>query len=385
MNNKIIIVLLIIFSSCGISIFNQSKDDDMININYDYFLVGEDLIHFDIFYSIPYNEFIFSKEENGFSSNIISSVLIKDEKNNIVFNDSWSNNISFDYYDQTQRKNDNIFSFSTILSMSSKYTISIEVSDYLNNKYWNMNSSMITENFDLLSDLKLYVKVDKNLITIENYEKQYNDDIDTVWIKYQIFDKNIDKNGIIFNVEESSTDLVNKNLIIEIDSSQVSNYKINLLPVPLNQFASEKVIINCSYKDANKQKTLILLNNKLKEYNYSILLEPIEYVLSKQSYIEYSTLDSLGKIDYIFNYWSDNEQSGLLEEFYTRVEYANLRFKSIKSSGSQSDKGRIYILNGKPLNVDYDFTQKGDYEIWYYYDKKFIFINRFGYYECYKC
>ena len=385
MNNKMILILLLIFSSCGISIFNQNKDSDSINIDYDYFLVGDNSIHFDIFYSIPYNEFIFSKKENGFFSNIISSVTIKDEKNNIVYNDSWSNSVSFDYYDQTQSTNDSIFSFSAVLPKDNKYTISIEVSDYSNSKHWNINTSMITEKFELLSDLKLYAKVDNSLISIENYKKQYNEDIDTVWVKYQIFDNSIDKEGIIFNVVESSINLVNKNLIIEIDSTQLFNYKINLLPIPLIQFTSGKVIINCKYKDVSKQKTLILLSNELKEYNYSILLEPITYLLSKQSYIEYSTLDSLGKVDYVINYWSDNEQSGLLEEFYTRVEYANLRFKSIKSSGSQSDKGRIYILNGKPLNVDYDFTQKGDYEIWYYYDKKFIFINKFGYYECYQC
>ena len=96
-------------------------------------------------------------------------------------------------------------------------------------------------------------------------------------------------------------------------------------------------------------------------------------------------LDSLQKIDYIYKYWSKDKNSDLLDEFYSRVIYSNMNFKSIKSSGSQSDKGKIYIIYGKPLNVDYSFTQNGDYEIWYYHDKKFIFINRFGYYECYKC
>ena len=385
MNNKTILILLLIFSSCSFSILDKNNDNDMINIDYDYFLVAEDSIQFDISYLIPFNEFIFNKKEDGFFSSLISSVLIKDENNNIVFNDSWSNDISFDYYDETQSTHDNIFNFSTILPNNNKYTIFIEVSDYLNNKHWNSNTNMITDAFDLLSDLKLYAKVNNNLINIESYEKQYNEDIDTVWIKYQILDKSIDKDGIIFNVVENSINVTNKNLVIEIDSSQLYNYTINLLPIPLTEFTSGQVIINCNYRDISKQKSLIFSSNKLKDYNYSILLEPIKYVLSKNSYIKYSTLDSLGKMNYILDYWSENETSGLLEEFYSRVEYANLRFKSIKASGSQSDKGRIYILNGKPLDVDYNFTQNGDYEIWHYYDKKFIFINRFGYYECYQC
>ena len=111
----------------------------------------------------------------------------------------------------------------------------------------------------------------------------------------------------------------------------------------------------------------------------------MEYIMDKNSYIKYNVLDSLEKIDYIFNYWNQDQYSDLLDEFYSRVVYSNSNFKSIKSSGSQSDKGKIYIIYGKPINIDYNFTQNGDYEIWYYNDKKIIFINRFGYYECYQC
>ena len=76
----------------------------------------------------------------------------------------------------------------------------------------------------------------------------------------------------------------------------------------------------------------------------------------------------------------------LLKEFYSRVQYSNVEFKSIKGTGSESDKGKIYIVYGKPFDIEYQLSEAGDYqEIWIYRDEKFIFINRYGYYECYNC
>ena len=52
---------------------------------------------------------------------------------------------------------------------------------------------------------------------------------------------------------------------------------------------------------------------------------------------------------------------------------------------SDSDQGKIYIIYGRPQNIDYEFNENGEYEIWQYRNKKFVFINRFGYFECYQC
>ena len=82
----------------------------------------------------------------------------------------------------------------------------------------------------------------------------------------------------------------------------------------------------------------------------------------------------------------DVNNISLFNEFYLRVEYANLKYRNILGDGSKSDKGRIYIVYGKPFNIENRISQNGDYqEIWIYRDRKFIFINRYGYYECYNC
>ena len=71
------------------------------------------------------------------------------------------------------------------------------------------------------------------------------------------------------------------------------------------------------------------------------------YIFNSQEYIEYVDLDSLGRIEFIEDYWMQKKDNDLLYEFYNRVVYANTNFK--KLSGSASDMGKIYIIYGKPL------------------------------------
>ena len=139
-------------------------------------------------------------------------------------------------------------------------------------------------------------------------------------------------------------------------------------------------------KDIHKIKSIIIKKEEEVIIDYQALLKPMEsYMLNHKEYVEYADLDSSKKIEYIENYWLDKKDPTLLREFYKRVQYANSNFKKIGNPGSNSDQGRIYVMYGRPLDVDFEFNENGEFEIWQYRNKRFIFINRFGYYECYQC
>ena len=93
----------------------------------------------------------------------------------------------------------------------------------------------------------------------------------------------------------------------------------------------------------------------------------------------------MNRIDYIKGFWEDKYNENLLNEFYKRVKYSNINFFGLNDKGWQSDRGRIYILHGPPLSINFEFNEDGDFEIWTYASRKFIFKNKFGNYECYMC
>jgi GWxTD domain-containing protein len=76
------------------------------------------------------------------------------------------------------------------------------------------------------------------------------------------------------------------------------------------------------------------------------------------------------------------ERNELMEEYYSRVEYANKNFKHFLD-GWKTDMGMVFIIFGSPNNVDrhpFDIDAK-PYEVWYYYElnRQLVFVDDTGF------
>jgi GWxTD domain-containing protein len=88
------------------------------------------------------------------------------------------------------------------------------------------------------------------------------------------------------------------------------------------------------------------------------------------------------------NYWHrldptpETEFNELMSEFYTRVDYCEMNFKSLSGNGgAKSDRGRIYIKYGPPDLIGRDTdSQDKVVESWTYKksNRKFVFIDQDG-------
>ena len=395
MNNKILLILVVFLFSCSLSLPIIPNDNDKkINIDYDYYYLNDSNLLFDISYSIPYKELIFIKEADGFYSNITCSIRLENKDGDILYSNSWMDSIYLEYFEETTTSNKYLSYYS--LSIDNKkihqngdaadYILHIEINDYPNHKYWNNNIILSIKEPEILSDLNFFIKNNNEYVKMENFKNDDIEDIDTIWVKYQIIDDNIDSSGIKFEIKQNSLDSKEQYLTLTIDKENIQTYKINLLPIPLKDIYSGEIIANCYYKNIKKQAFVSLLNDNSIEYDYEILFGPMEYILDEREYIDYITLKREEKMNYVLQYWENINDPSLLNEFYSRIEYSNLKFRNILGDGFKSDKGKIYIIYGKPFNIENRINQNGDYqEIWIYRNKKFIFINKYGYYECYNC
>ena len=143
--------------------------------------------------------------------------------------------------------------------------------------------------------------------------------------------------------------------------------------------------INLSYKDIIISKTLGFIDLSKIEYDLSILIGPMYYVLDAD-YYGFESMEFEEQKKYIKNYWeniSENDNGELFREFYKRVIYVNKNFNYLSTQGWDTDKGRIYIINGKPEKISYDFSDQTEFEIWEYENRNYIFVNNGGYYELY--
>ena len=83
------------------------------------------------------------------------------------------------------------------------------------------------------------------------------------------------------------------------------------------------------------------------------MLSPLKYLTSRDEHNELLSMDSpkaAAEAFWLKHAGSKERASGLIRNFYNRVEYANRYFSSYKE-GWKTDRGMIYIVFGLPSTI----------------------------------
>lgn len=129
--------------------------------------------------------------------------------------------------------------------------------------------------------------------------------------------------------------------------------------------------------------------------NKPISLQQPEFAIEMLKYIEeeeiVSNLLDEDEDDYqkvLHEFWKqydptpETEYNELMEEYYSRIDYAALEFRGIsKNNGLSTDRGKIYIKHGKPDNIERASDSQGYVvETWIYkiLKQKFVFVDKQG-------
>ncbi len=371
-----LIYLILFLISCSSNKMESKKHKNFnkkIEFNYNYYFTSNDSVVYDFFYSIPYKQMVFEKNDKDFKTSLSSNINITN-KGQLIYSKSWYDEIVAEYYEDTKVLKKS-FSKSIKLPRRENF-LSLVINDYKNNKYWFLDTLITDKEYRYLSNISVYKKIDDELNLLK--ESYIDNKRDTIWLKFQLLDDNFNEK---LEITLSEFGLPSK--VYRLTNEDIKSNKINYFPITLEDFEN-KVKISSNYKDEYREIFLrLMLENN--EVNFNALIGPFEYLLSRRDYLTYVDLDTLGRIDYIKGFWEDKYNENLLNEFYKRVKYSNINFFGLNDKGWQSDRGRIYILHGPPLSINFEFNEDGDFEIWTYASRKFIFKNKFGNYECYMC
>jgi GWxTD domain-containing protein len=129
--------------------------------------------------------------------------------------------------------------------------------------------------------------------------------------------------------------------------------------------------------------------------NKPISLRQPEFAIEMLKFIEegeiVSNLLDGDEDDYqklLHEYWKQfdptpgTEYNELMEEYYSRIDYAALEFSGIsKNNGLSTDRGKIYIKHGMPDNIERASNSQGYVvETWVYknLNQKFLFVDKQG-------
>ena len=371
-----LIYLTLFLISCSSNKVESKKYKNFnkkIEFNYNYYFTSNDSVIYDFFYSIPYKQLVFEKSNKDFKTSLSSNINITN-KGQLIYSKSWYDEIVAEYYEDTKILK-KTFSKSIKLPRKENF-LSLVINDYKNNKYWFLDTLITDKEYRYLSNISVYTKVDDKFKLLK--ESFLENKADTIWLKFQLLDNNFNEE---LEITLSEFGLPSK--VYSLTNKDIKSNNINYFPINLKDFEN-KVKISSKYKNEYREIFLRLMIED-NEVNFNDLIGPFEYLLSRKDYLTYVDLDTLNRIDYIKGFWEDKYNENLLNEFYKRVKYSNINYFGLNDKGWQSDRGRIYILHGPPLSINFEFNEDGDFEIWTYASRKFIFKNKFGNYECYMC
>ncbi len=109
--------------------------------------------------------------------------------------------------------------------------------------------------------------------------------------------------------------------------------------------------------------------------------EPIQFIASKDDYSDLRKGSRNTRIKKFEDFWKTKDPSPLtaynevMHEFYRRVDYSITAFRTLKEmNGAITDRGKIYILFGKPSSTERLLSPTGaPREIWKYVTLKKVF------------
>ena len=393
---KFLIYLLFISA-----IFSQNRNIDR---NIDQFKINtftrpleSGLVEVMCFVKIPNYSLQFIKEGRSFIAEYDANLSVVDEDEVEVATGSFSDKIIVKKFSETtSRVKSTILSSSFVIPLED-YIISVNIKDI---------------DTKLTSKKTKKVELDDFSDTFQVYEPIFLKEADGEW-GFLDNEFPIDANQII--IKENQLKFYQYATISPGDYTMVINVfsgkKLQWTDT-INSSSNTKVVshlINLPTKDINKVdlKIEVTVNqgelsasksSKFKSRdsfmfggvgNIDLALSQMNYILTTQERKELKNLKQNEKEGIFKKAWARREPkpetkvNELMDEYYARVQFAEENFSRGSSGGWRSDMGMIFILFGKPDDIQRYSSMQSNYvyETWYYFSigEEFAFVDDYGF------
>lgn len=405
--------LLAIFLSFIISIagFTQTVNDrDKIKFNpnpkfFEEFLnfssTEKGKTRVDVFIQVPYSEVQFIKAEGGFRSkyNLTVSVFDKD-KENLLMEKSWNENIFAKEFDQTISKANFNLSLRSFNLEPDEYMVRTAFEDVDSRKEYASENVVKVREFkeDLeLSDIMLISKqtiVDGNSKIIPNVSRNVAAKKDGIPFFFEVYSNAKRDINIKFSILENT----NLRLYTEFQNKQIDSGKTQIFhTINKDDLGLGNYVLEVEIEDGVNDLTASVSKTFLSRWmGVPSSIKDLDKAIAQLLYIATSSeLDELEeikskdeKIKKFLEFWKkkdpdpQSEENPVFDEYYRRVAFANENF-SHYVEGWRTDRGMVYIILGPPNNIDrhpFEYDSK-PYEVWEYYElnKSFVFLDETGF------
>ncbi|MBS1519260.1 MAG: GWxTD domain-containing protein [Bacteroidetes bacterium] len=407
-----IILLFILLTSQAFAVKN-------IYFNFDYALYkGESNTSIlELYYSVNQNSLKHEKGDNGFEGAAMIDISIQDlATKEFIISNTYKTPSSLSDTSRKSASQKLVGQLNYVLKPG-KYKLKITGSDFNNSDNQDVFESEISvtgiENSGItLSEIELATKIRKSenvksvfykntLEVIPNPSNLFGMNLSEMYYYCEIYGLTPENISEKFSIEHSVLDLNNKVLIskskdaerngadrvdygiVSIDSLSSGTYILRITvtdPSRSISFSSEKkfYIFNNTGEQVRSDDKDDFLRSEFASKSESDVTDEFQkmaYVMSSQEISNFEKLNNLQeKRKYLYSFWKTRESATgkpytkIKSDYFTRVKEADKNYKESFKDGWKSDRGRIYIVYGKPDDIErYPFqAATKSYEIWKY-------------------
>lgn len=422
---KYFFLLLTVLFFTGINDTRAQRDKDR-SFYYDYgqdiyaetyYFPSDNIDSIDVLllFRLRYNILTFSKmpDKNRKIYYAVPSLTVdyRDSQGIIRFRDNWRDTIYTDNYDLTKSKKDFVIAYINKTLPAAEYKLSIDLAN-MYNKSVARKSLPKNSAFDFYNSLTvskpLFIYAHKNnlykpfvfggnlnfssdksnMVLALSYKAKY--DSYNYNIKHETtgpfspWKENIDISGQEEVVKGKGVRIINSGdgFLLALDKDIKPNkaaYDFGLINISLPPERLVPGRYTLTISPVGVQDT-VTYSFKVEWINKPVSLRKPEYAAELMKYIltddEYEEISDGSKgeiLEKIWLYWKKNDPTKFtpyneaMAEFFTRVDYAFFNFQTFETKdGAKTDRGKIYILKGKPVSIERNLKDGKTIEIWTY-------------------
>ena len=386
-------------------IFPQNRNQGNLNRNIDQFRMTSftrplesGLVEIMSFVVIPNRSLQFIKEKNKFIAEYDANIFVTTDDEDVqVATGSFSDKIISNRFSETTSKVKSTVLNTSFVVPLDDYNISINVKD-LDTKLSSKKSNNV-ELKQFSNDSQVYdpifikeakgewgfefnkFPIDANQIVVKNNEIQF----------YQYAVINAGVYEMVINILSGKEVQWSKT----INSSSESRVISHLITVPTKDINRKdlKVQVSVNQKNSTKSRSLRFRfrNSFMPDSitNIDLALSQMNYILTSDERKELKKLKQSDKENFFKKAWArrdpkpDTKVNELMDEYYGRVSFTEENFSRGTSGGWRSDMGMIFILFGKPDDIQRHTSMQSNYsyETWYYFSigQEFAFVDDYGF------
>jgi GWxTD domain-containing protein len=362
----------------------------------------------DVYVEVPYEAIHFMMEDGLFRSSYEITINIYDAKEHLVEDKWWTERVETKSYDESVSATLGNLSQRSFTLPPGQYSIVAQVKEKETDKTLRLTKKVAVREFGstpfLISDVMLVNRID----TVEGKKVVYPNISSNVGelrsgftIYFEAYNQaKADSMRVFVTIRNTRGDAVQQDTFSQalalprapcfhrLTAGRLiaGDYLLELAAVPLSAAGTE--LQGKTAATASRSFVVRWRDMPVSITNLDLAIDQLTYVADRDNLDAMKEAPAEAKRKLFGEFWKKRdptpgtERNELMEEYYSRVAYANKHFGHYVE-GWKTDMGMVYIIFGAPMNIErhpFDINAK-PYEVWTYYEqnRQFVFIDATGF------